>query len=78
MMIFDNDLMYAWSDNKTYPAMMMKVDTSVGTDTEAEQAGLYDTAEYRCKKWSVDDKLFVPPKDIQFIDYQKMMGSLGQ
>lgn len=78
MMIFDNDMMYAWSDNQTYPAMKMKVDTSVGADAEADQSGLYDTAEYRCKKWTVDEAMFTPPANIQFIDYQKMMGSLGQ
>ncbi|KKR07466.1 MAG: hypothetical protein UT32_C0011G0034 [Parcubacteria group bacterium GW2011_GWC2_39_14] len=75
-MIFDNDQMYSWSDNKTYPAIKMQVDTTVGTDLEAanaSQAALSDTAEYRCRKWTVDNSKFIPQADIKFTDFQNLM-----
>lgn len=76
MMIFDNDIMYSWSDNKSYPAIKMQVDTTVGTDTaasDANQAALAETAEYRCRKWTVDDSKFIPPTDIKFMNFQNIM-----
>jgi len=77
-MIFDKETMYVWSDDLATAAVKMTVNTDVGTNqeaTKAQQAELEQTATYKCHKWSVDDSKFVPPANINFMDFNALMNS---
>lgn len=77
-MIFDEKTMWAWSDDGVTPAMKMMVNTNVGEDKEAsqaQQAELEQTATYKCHKWNVDDSKFIPPADLNFMDFNALMNS---
>lgn len=76
-MITDNDWMYTW--NSQYPEYAMKIKISEienGSLPEAEGLpGSYDfdnyqtKMDYKCSKWIPDNSLFVPPADINFMDF---------
>lgn len=79
-MIFDKNLMYSWSATPGYPAIKMTVqmENQAGSDIqETEQLDWDQNAQYKCKKWNVDDSLFTPPANIDFIDFDQMMNSFN-
>ena len=79
-MIFDENLMYSWSTTPGYPAIKMTVQTENEPDIDIEESEQLDwdqNAQYKCKKWNVDDSKFIPPKDIDFVDFDQMMNSFN-
>jgi hypothetical protein len=83
--ISDGTWTYNWSSMQDQ-GMKMKLseleDAGEETDTEDqdyyEQANLDKNFEYKCSPWIVDSSMFVPPSDIEFIDYTQMMQGLQE
>ena len=40
-------------------------------------ANLEDNVEYDCRGWVVDNRMFTPPSDVEFIDFAAMMENSG-
>ena len=58
--------------------MMMEEDDKMGDfDEDSIQELIDENAEkdldYSCEKWRVDEKLFIPPTDVEFVDMAVMM-----
>lgn len=74
--IVDEEWMYTWSEQ--YPQAAMKIKKSEIKDIETDEAPAnqeynlesYQTdMNYKCKKWIPDNSMFVPPADINFMDF---------
>lgn len=82
-MINDGTWMYTWSDDASGQAMKIKLDTlnsdqfnSSGAQNQAQDSGLEEyqsDMNYQCYNWATDASLFVPPADLNFIDFSQIM-----
>ncbi len=82
-MINDGTWMYTWTDEMPAQAIKIKLDTLNSDQFKSEEAkqqtqnpGLSDyqsKLDYNCYNWTEDDSLFVPPTDINFIDYSQFL-----
>ena len=81
-MINDGSYVYTWSIDTTERfAMKMPVPDETMTaedydtpDMGAEsQVSMDQSVEYECDRWSVDQSVFVPPSDVEFMDFGTMM-----
>lgn len=80
-MIMDHDMVYTWNESgASNMAVKFKVDEA---DTETEmadstrQVDLNQQVDYDCSLWTVDDSVFNPPADIEFMDMEDMMRGAG-
>lgn len=76
-MINDGTYIYSWS-SVSAQGTKMKVETveeaSQEVNTEQKQNVDLDTeVDYKCAPWSVDNSLFVPPANVQFVDFSESM-----
>lgn len=83
-MIVDEEWLYTWTDQVASSAVKVKLsdlNTSEFNDAQtAGQAGNFSTyqqkANYSCLPWSVDDKMFTPPADVNFVNFSDMFNQL--
>ncbi|OGY41861.1 MAG: hypothetical protein A2Y82_05390 [Candidatus Buchananbacteria bacterium RBG_13_36_9] len=81
--ISDGTWMYTWIEGMENQASKIKIADleDMSTQAEAEEQG-YDNyqerLDYQCYKWSVDQSIFVPPANINFIDFTEMMKTMQQ
>jgi hypothetical protein len=54
-------------------AIKFKADPSQTETQKQNEFSLDQNVNYNCKNWSVDESLFVPPADIEFLDMSDMM-----
>lgn len=84
-MITGEDAVYSWSTSAqgTYAFMMPRDEDDAETMSQEESRGMGDTQSfdtdqqvaYDCDMWQVDESVFTPPSDIEFMDMQAMMES---
>ena len=70
-MIQDGNWIYTWS-SATPQGTKMKVEENVPTPTPEPSGQSVDAntqVDYKCSNWSVDNSKFVPPSDIQFVEF---------
>ena len=86
--INDGAFTYVWGSSPE-GAMAMKMSNETNTDvdvpeaagysytqTQSEQFDVEKEVQYDCDWWDVDESLFVPPADIDFMDMQAMMQNM--
>lgn len=75
-MIRDGNTVYVWSSGEN-EGMMVTIDPedkalfgdySASETSEKSEYTDVDNGEYECSDWSVNESLFVPPSDVDFID----------
>jgi len=87
-MINDGTWMYTWSDEYPQQAMKIKLDTMQSEQFEAEEVqgqaqnyGLnnYEAQlDYKCYNWTKDSQMFIPPAEINFMDFSQMLEQAQQ
>jgi hypothetical protein len=95
-MIMDkpSDAMYVWtlangqetgmkmsiSENEKFAAAMQANTPPAGASAQTQPMSPETALQYNCKPWSPDMTVFIPPKDVEFMDMsemQKMMGDMS-
>ena len=78
--IVTNDTAYVWTDmDGDTMAMMFPADDemmdfeSAAEDETGQFINPSEAVQYTCKPWSVDNSVFVPPSDIEFMDFSSML-----
>lgn len=79
-MISDGEHTYVWSDSETQ-GIKMRVDPEDDTflpeseNDEQSVAGIDEDEQvtFSCQPWSADQSAFVPPSDIEFVDFSQQM-----
>jgi hypothetical protein len=88
-MINDGAWVYMWDDveKKGFKTPVEEDDVmeeDIDVDVEMEESGEYsveeliaqsqeENVEYSCEKWKVDEAVFIPPTDVEFVDLSQMM-----
>jgi hypothetical protein len=79
-MIMDGDVVYMWDPATKKGMKIATSDMKNPAPTNGSQAMTNDVAEqfkqsydYNCESWKADATLFVPPKDVEFMDMAEMM-----
>jgi hypothetical protein len=54
-------------------AIKFKADPSQTEAQKQNEFSLDQNVDYNCKNWNVDESLFIPPADIEFLDMNDMM-----
>lgn len=80
-MINDSESSYVWSEGSG-ETFAIKMSADVNTDSNVQE---YDTdgpnkplsmdqeVDYDCNSWRVDNRVFIPPADVEFTDMASMM-----
>lgn len=83
--IRDGKYNYIWSslDTKGFKVLIDKEnDTLFGTTSKetSKEGNIKDDTDvdFNCKKWSIDNSLFVPPTTIEFIDFSEQMKGIQE
>lgn len=85
-MINDGKYMYSWTDDQKTGAKMpvtamenMQDHMNTPKGTMETKNALDENAKYsyKCSNWSVDESVFTPPADINFIDPTEMMKGMN-
>ena len=82
--ITDGDWMYTWSGNEGVKMNLKKMEEMAGefSDEEPEDQKTWEESiteledenvDYNCKEKRLSDDLFVPPKNVNFMDYSTLM-----
>lgn len=85
-MINDGEFAYVWSEGED-ETFAMKMSADIHSDVETQdfdgpgesdnrQVNLEEEVEYDCDSWRVDNSLFVPPTNIEFMDMASMMENM--
>ncbi|MEX0895782.1 MAG: hypothetical protein WDZ94_02480 [Patescibacteria group bacterium] len=81
--ISDGEFTYLWMDSQDqgYKMSIDPEDDSIfpSTEEEAEDIATIDEnadVSFSCNSWSPDQSMFVPPSDIEFIDFSQQIESL--
>ncbi len=80
-MINDGEQTYVWGSNAAgvqgmvFPSDMSDTTTPEAYDNPQANPGVSmdQRVSYDCESWSVDNSLFVPPSDVDFVDMGRMM-----
>ncbi|OGD84423.1 hypothetical protein A2165_00660 [Candidatus Curtissbacteria bacterium RBG_13_40_7] len=76
-MIQDGTYSYIWSSSSPQGTKMKLEDISSrqspGPESQNQNIDLDQKVDYQCSPWSVDNSKFVPPADIEFIDFTSTM-----
>ena len=75
-LIVNGEIMHIWGDApQGKMAIKMKIPTSAESAGSASQSqfNLNTAVDYTCALWNVDESIFVPPSDVQFLDIDDMM-----
>ncbi len=86
-MIKMGDKMYIWSSQMQQGVMMQydleelqaqyeKSESQPGQPSNPAPFDINKEMEYKCDSWNVDDNMFTPPSDIEFIDMSAMMNDI--
>ncbi len=90
-MINDGEWVYMW-DHAEKKGMKMKIEKEHMDEVANEEDEIDEYSEgdverliadnddrdldYACEKWKVDEKMFIPPTDVEFTDMQEMMDNM--
>jgi hypothetical protein len=78
-MINDGEFQYVWGSGADGMTAIKMAVTEVEADdssTNTDNKAMFDIEQdvtYDCQAWSVDNTMFLPPSDIQFMDMSAMM-----
>ena len=81
-MISDGTWMYSWTEEYPNQAVKMKIE-DLESDELAEQEDVQSAGienyeqkfDYDCYNWAIDNSVFTPPSNVNFVDYTEMIKS---
>jgi len=71
--IYDGDYLYIWSDFNNVASKMKNTEAKTNLKTGQAGGGMEQKKDFICEKWTVDNSVFIPPKDKDFKDVTEEM-----